>query len=354
MVHVTCPTGGDLADDEAVGMALMEAESRCPFPQEQMVSSARLSGGRDWAEAWVAVRSNLNDFQGGAEDILAWPHLPGGLIASALSEQEGGAIIVEIGPERVLAWSDDEGRPYQLAWKVMPEENSDEDEGGLVTDLSELLGYGKPPYLEAGRFQLELDESGRVVTPELRRVSDGQSLPLDLPASDLRVGDLRDDEEKQLAEKAGRAEHRVTVVLASAGIAAVMIGILYLWMQWLEHRVTRGDERIEALSESVEQVDAQYAVLATLRNSIAGTSNPFLLLEKINLIRPESVYLTQFDYTNSDTVLLEGRASTVGALNDFADNLREVEEVRSVDATVSSRAGAVLFEITVTFTQNEA
>lgn len=196
---------------------------------------------------------------------------------------------------------------------------------------------------------------GDTVRFKHRHISAGTPRPVrdhDLPLSGnaLWAADLRD---------AAYASRERTVRLRSKTIwkslqAAVATAILLLLLQFatLGLSIYNGyrENHIAELDPQATRVENKLTLAQRLTESTEEDLKPFVLMEAINPLRPDSVFFEDVRSRAFNQLEIEGQSSEgVTPVNAFADSIGQLPEVDSIVNNAQTRNNQTSFELIITF-----
>jgi hypothetical protein len=349
----------DLNHSDRIAFIQLFLEGNAPFPMEQLAWGYFFSDKSDFAFVYATPKSRLKRL--GVEKVQSYFQLFPGFI-SLYGEVLDEPTVRFISQNGILS------AIYQLPGNPVPEKVvSRKIQAELLTD--ELLIAAREDF--AARLQLEgyACEAGLWLGQEIRiladgrtefihrHIGDGASLGLKahvltLDEQGLWAADLRDP---AYAEKEKAIRQRSSLIWKSlrfAGWAALLMLALQL-LNFLLGGVNLWQantiRRIEPLATRVEN---KLTLAERLTQSTEEDLKPFLLMEAINPLRPDSIFFNKVRSRAFNELEIEGQSSEgVTPVNAFADSINQLSFVNSVENNSQTRNNQTSFEFLITFSE---
>lgn len=169
---------------------------------------------------------------------------------------------------------------------------------------------------------------------------------------DFWAADLR---ETAFAEIQRNARRRSRTIWQSLRIGVGVAALLLLFQL-----VTLGlsgynlflEKRIAELEPKAARVENKLTLASRLTQSTEEDVQPFVLMESINPLRPESVYFDKLRSRAYNQLQVEGLSEEgVTPVNAFADSIRQLPFVDSVENNARTRNNQTSFELLITFAE---
>ncbi len=203
---------------------------------------------------------------------------------------------------------------------------------------------------------LEIDNDGSIEFRH-RHLARGKSEglldnTLRLDDQGLWLADLRDE---QYAGRERKVRQRSSLIWTSlrAGLwFALLLLVLQLGNFALLGLNKWRESRIHSVEPQATRVENKKTLAARLTQSTDEDLRPFLLLESINSLRPDSVFFDKVRSRAYNELEIEGQsAEGVTPVNAFADAIKKQDFVQSVETNPQTRTGQTSFELMITFSQ---
>ena len=235
----------------------------------------------------------------------------------------------------------------------------------LLTDDMLLEGRGLlAASLTPGDFDLEeglwlgegmdITSSGAMVFRH-RHVSSETSMglkhhTLSLDEHALWSSDLRDP---AYAEAEGKVRQRSSLIwtgIRIAGWAAILFLVLQLFIFGLGGFNILKERKIAQLQPDAVRVENKLTLAARLTQSTEEDLKPFLLMEAINPLRPDSIFFDKVRSSAYNQIEIDGNSTDgVTPVNAFADSIGQLPYVNSVENNSQTRNNQTSFELLITF-----
>jgi len=327
----------------------LEAES--PLSLENLLwGYYRGGGGRVWLFALPRGDARAAGYDGGEAAEVLPPVLP----ALVYFESAGAEtpLLVRGAGRSVLFTRGTDGKPEAMA---LPPE-SEERFLRLPMAGGDGSGEAEPPGPVVRLFE-SADFGDRRKLMLVFREGDGpeaatREIPLE--ERDVRSADIRPEEERSHWESSLRKMALYRRV-AWAGLAALVLGgLVHLLLLIPLSGEDKRRKNLDELAERARQVEEAQELALSLRQIGSGGFRPFHILGRVNQVRPDSVYFTSVQVRNPNRMDIGGLSTTVAKVNEFAEQVRAMDEFSGVESTVSSRAGRVSFELAAEYSNRGA
>lgn len=173
---------------------------------------------------------------------------------------------------------------------------------------------------------------------------------LDLSGDTLWAADLRDP---AYAAKERTARQRSILIwksLRAAAATAILLIFFQLFILGLSAFNVLRENRIDELEPRATRVENKLTLAQRLTQSIEEDLKPFLLMEAVNPLRPDSVYFDKVRSRAYNQIQMEGESTEgVTPVNAFADSLNQLPFVESVQNNSQTRNNQTSFELVITF-----
>lgn len=296
----------------------------------------------------------------------AWHAFPDFVVAAAArsADREGDGVSVIRTADALAAvrWTDEDPIPAQAVSLPLPP-------GGDLAvargELAERLGCDSdamsripiPNLVEVAihrdeslgiRLRPERDQSGNA---DEETSGEAPECPFGIPGSERWRADVRSAAFADQQRRERRAARRVWIAaVAATGFAALLILGQFAMMgmeRWNRQRAARIVEREDA----VLHIESRLDLLQKLQQFAQNEMRPFVMLELINTVRPDSVYFTRAIVPAYDEISVEGQGETVDAVNQFADRIGANPLVTAVSVEPELRRNVAYFDLRVTFSE---
>ncbi len=352
---VDLPKG--LSWEDTVAFIELALEGNAPFPMEQLAWGFLRSGNAPFAFVYATPRTRLRRLDIDPEENFL-QLLPGFIslygdtfdkptirflsqngVLSALHLETGNPVPAKIVSRRIKA-------------TLLTDET-------LLSHRREMAAHLEGPdwHLEDGLWLGEGIEilQGGGIRFRHRHLNEGTPLPLrekvlSLPENDLWAADLRSQE---YADRERRVRRRSRTIWKSIQAAAAMAFLLLLIQAGnvalsTYNRFQESD--IGELEPRASRVENKLTLAQRLTQSTEEDLKPFLLMEAINPLRPDSVFFDDVRSRAFNELEIEGQSSKgVTPVNAFADAVKQLPSVDSVVNNSQTRNNQTSFEFLITF-----
>lgn len=188
-----------------------------------------------------------------------------------------------------------------------------------------------------------------------RHVSKGKSRGIKLHELDLGEHTLWNSDLRDLGFAARESQVRkrsrlIWKSLQVAGWTAVLLLILQLLTFGLSGFKLLQEKKIRQLEPDAVRVENKFTLATRLTQSTEEDIKPFLLMEAINPLRPDSIYFDKVRSRAYNELQIEGNSSEgVTPVNAFSDSISQLPFVRSVENNSQTRNNQTSFELVITF-----
>lgn len=167
----------------------------------------------------------------------------------------------------------------------------------------------------------------------------------ELWAADIR-GDLYAGRERMVR----RRSSFIWKSLRAAVVTAIVLLILQIGTFGLSTFNLLRERTLRELEPSAVRVEDKLTLAQLLTQSTEEDLNPFLLMESINPLRPDSIYYEKVRSRAINSLEVEGKSTEgVTPVNAFADSINQLAFVESVENNSQTRNNQTSFELTITF-----
>lgn len=175
-----------------------------------------------------------------------------------------------------------------------------------------------------------------------------------LPMDEARIWDLdlRDGAYAN-AEKLIRKRSRwIWASLRAGAWAAVILLLLQAGSYGLAGLTRLQSVKIDRLEPQATRVENKLTLAGRLNQSTEEDLRPFLLLEAINPIRPDSIFFEKVRARSFNELQVEGKSTEgVTPVNSYADAIAQLPFVSGVENNSQTRNNQTSFEIVISFAE---
>ena len=179
-----------------------------------------------------------------------------------------------------------------------------------------------------------------------------KSTCLDLSPRELWAVDLRDSAyaaREQAIRQRSSFIWRSLKVAAGVAVALLVLQFLDLGLRGYDALLNRKIDRIEPLATRVEN---KLTLATRLTQSTEEDLKPFVLMEVINPLRPDSIFYEKVRSRAYNSLEIEGKSTEgVTPVNAFADSVNQLPYVKSVENNSQTRNNQTSFEFIITFAE---
>ena len=175
---------------------------------------------------------------------------------------------------------------------------------------------------------------------------------LNLPGNQLWDADIRDSAYAATESTGRRRSRLIWKSLRAAAVTALVLLIFQIANLGLSTFNLLRDRSLGELEPKVTRVDNKLTLAERLTQSTEEDLQPFLLMETINPLRPDSIYFEKVRSRSFNSVEVEGKSTEgVTPVNAFADSLNQLAFVDSVENNSQTRNNQTSFELKITFSE---
>ena len=347
----------NLSWNDQLAFIELALEGNAPFPMEQLAWGFLQSPGAPFAFVYATPRIRLKRLEIDPEENFL-QLLPGFIslygdtfdqptirflsqngVLSALHLEPGNPVPVKIISRRIKA-------------TLLTDET-------LLTTRREMASR-----LETANWQLEdglwLGEGidilqGEEIRFRHRHLNEGTPLPLrekvlNLPENDLWAADLRSQEYASRERRVRRRSRTIWKSIQAAAAIAALLLLLQAGDFALSTYNRFQEQEIAELEPRASRVENKLTLAQRLTQSTEEDLKPFLLMEAINPLRPDSVFFDDVRSRAFNELEIEGQSSEgVTPVNAFADSVKQIPSVESVQNNSQTRNNQTSFEFLITF-----
>jgi len=173
---------------------------------------------------------------------------------------------------------------------------------------------------------------------------------LSLPEHSLWAADLRDSAYADSERNTRKRSRLIWTSLRVAIVTTVALLLLQICVLGLSAYNAFLDRRILELEPQATRVENKLTLADRLTQSTEEDIKPFLLMEAINPLRPDSIYFDKVRSRAFNQLEIEGESSEgVTPVNAFADSIQQLGLVASVENNSRTRNNQTSFEFLITF-----
>lgn len=173
---------------------------------------------------------------------------------------------------------------------------------------------------------------------------------LDLPEQSLWAADLRDSAYAARERVTRRRSRLIWKSLNAAVIAAIILLLFQLGTAGLSAYNAIQEQNLQELEPLAVRVENKLTLAERLTRSTEEDLKPFLLMEAINPLRPDAIFFDDVRSEAYNQLEIEGQsAEGVTPVNAFADSIKQLEFVQSVENNSRTRNNQTSFELIITF-----
>jgi hypothetical protein len=184
-----------------------------------------------------------------------------------------------------------------------------------------------------------------------RETSKGlRSRQLDLDEQALWSSDLRDTGYASTESKVRQRSSLIWKGLRLAGWTALLLLLFQLFTLGLSGFNVLKERKVQALEPDAVRVENKLTLATRLTQSTEEDLKPFLLMEAINPLRPDSIFFDKVRSSAFNAIEIEGKSTEgVTPVNAFADSIGQLPFVNSVENNSQTRNNQTSFELLITF-----
>ena len=355
--EVALPAGMEASDREAFLQLDLEAGS--PFPIEQLCWGYIAAEEASTACVYATPRSRLRSL--GFDQLEQWHHLFPGFV-SILGEPVEKACVRFVAQQGVVtALRLQPGHAVPQAVTSRRVRGEIVDEGALLETRDRLAASlaGAEVPLEPGLWLgagVGIGQQGEALFRHHRLLpGEGESQHLcQLPVDESRAWefDLRDAVFAATEKTVRRRSGLIWKSLRVAGWTTLVLLLLQLGSfalaGWNQLRAVE----ISRLEPQATRVENKLTLAGRLNQSTEEDLRPFLLLESINPIRPDSIFFEKVRVRAFNELEIEGKSTEgVTPVNSYADTIAQLPFVADVENNSQTRNNQTSFEIVISFAE---
>lgn len=348
----------DLSWADTVAFIDLAIESRAPFPMEQLLHGFLICSQTNRAFAFAAHKMRLRRI--GIEDPEHFFHLfPAFLALHGQSFPEPTVrFLADQTNLTAVCFPAHSTVPDHL--KVLPLGENKASLEDLRAARAQLLQSCPTDYSpEPALHQLTKAEVLPTEQPFFHLTSypdqgepEAFSAALPLAGDALWAADLRDPDFIQRERAARRRSRAIWRSLKTAAVAAVLLLLLQITNASLAAFNTYRENQFVELEPAAQRVENKLTLASRLTQSTEEDLQPFLLMEAINPLRPDTVYFDEIRSRAYNQLRAEGFSNEgVTPVNAFADSIQERPFVQSIENNVQTRNNQTSFELVITFSE---
>jgi hypothetical protein len=177
-----------------------------------------------------------------------------------------------------------------------------------------------------------------------------KALPLNLDEHSLWSSDLRDTGFAATESKVRKRSALIWKGLRLSGAAAILLLLFQLFSLGLSAFNVFKEREIQKLEPDAVRVENKLTLAARLTQSTEEDLKPFLLMEAINPLRPDSIFFDKVRSSAFNEIEIQGKSTDgVTPVNAFADSIGQLSYVNSVENNSQTRNNQTSFELLITF-----
>lgn len=347
----------DLSHEDKFAFIELSLEGIAPFPMEQMVWGFLQSDISSHALVYATAKARLKRLE--FEEIEQYLQLFPGFI-SLFGESVPSPTI------RFLSENGAISALYLLPGNPVPGKIiSRKVQGDLLTDQSLLEardnmagsidsdGYALEDGLWLGEgFTILSNDSLQFKHRHLQNQSPGETRERILPLTEneLWAADIRDEAYAAVERTVRRRSSFIWTSLRVAAVTTVVLLLMQLGNFSLSTFNILRERTLTELEPGAIRVENKLTLAQRLTQSTEEDLNPFLLMEAINPLRPDSIYFEKVRSRAFNSLEVEGKSTEgVTPVNAFADSINQLAFVASVENNSQTRNNQTSFELTITF-----
>lgn len=173
---------------------------------------------------------------------------------------------------------------------------------------------------------------------------------LDLPENELWGADLRDPAFAATERTIRKRSRVVWKSLRAAVVTAIVLLVLQFGNLGLSTFNLLRERTLRALEPKAVRVENKLTLAQRLTQSTEEDLQPFLLMESVNPLRPDSIYFEKVRSRGYNRMEIEGKSTEgVTPVNAFADSIKQLAFVDAVENNSQTRNNQTSFELKITF-----
>ncbi|MCG8527745.1 MAG: PilN domain-containing protein [Opitutales bacterium] len=186
--------------------------------------------------------------------------------------------------------------------------------------------------------------------------SKGDRLETEISPKKLSQADLRDSDSSRKSFNEGRLSIGLWLAgLVSLGILAVCLILSLVLVIWTS-QVSAKENRVEEQKPKVLEIEAKSKNLEVFEGGAAARLQPLAMLELVNKVRPNGIYLEQVKAYEGNRIEVEGRSSAQGTalVNEFRQKLENAPFITTVNMQITQITnGITYFRLSLEFMELE-
>lgn len=176
--------------------------------------------------------------------------------------------------------------------------------------------------------------------------------PLHLGGNALWSADLRDGDFANRERLTRKRSLLIWNALRAAVITAIVLLLLQIGNFGLNAYNGLRENRLDELEPQATRVENKLTLATRLTQSTEEDLKPFLLMESINPLRPDSIYFDKVRSRAFNQLEIEGESTEgVTPVNSFADSINQLANIESVENNSRTRNNQTSFEFLITFAE---
>lgn len=347
----------NLSRNDAAAFINLTLEGSAPFPMEQLLHGYLIDAEQNRAFVFAAHKIRLRRL--GIDDPESFFHLFPGFLAlhGETFDQPTARFLADDANLTAVCLPAHSSVPETI--HVLPLAEGPHSPGDLRAARAELLPDCKDYHPQGDIFHLERAE----ILPSEQPVfafsvypEEGEPIPhhhpLPLGNDALWAADLRGDEFARSERSARRRSRTIWQSLRAAAAVTVLLLLLQITHVSLNAFNNWRLNQIADLEPKAQLVENKLTLASRLNQSTEEDLQPFLLMEAINPLRPDTVYFDETRARSYNQLQAEGFSTEgVTEVNAFADSIRQLPYVDSIQNNVQTRNNQTSFELLITFSE---
>jgi hypothetical protein len=174
--------------------------------------------------------------------------------------------------------------------------------------------------------------------------------PLVLGENTLWAADLRDHDFANRERVTRKRSKLIWNALRAAVVTAIVLLLLQIANVGLSAYNVYREGKLDELEPRATRVENKLTLATRLTQSTEEDLKPFLLMEAINPLRPDSIYFDKVRSRAFNQLEIEGESTEgVTPVNAFADSINQLPNIESVVNNSRTRNNQTSFEFLITF-----
>ena len=354
---VEVPKG--LSHEDRLAYIQLFLEGNAPFPMEQLAWGYLHDGNSGFAFVYATPKSRLKrlgvekpetyfqlfpgfiSLYGEVVDRATVRFLSQNGVLSAIYLQPGNPV-----PEKVIS--------RKLNADLLTDEVQLQARDELAARL-QLDGHACEEGLWLGQ-EIRIHTSGRVEFLHRHLASPSplglKVVTLQLDEAGLWAADLRDPAYAMRERAIRQRSSLIWKSLRFAGWAALMLAAFQIAGFLLSGVTVWQERKIRVIEPLATRVENKLTLAERLTQSTEEDLKPFLLMEAINPMRPDSIFFNKVRSRAFNELEIEGQSTEgVTPVNAFADSIKQLPFVESVENNSQTRNNQTSFEFLITFSE---